>query len=79
MKNIRFFYLKFSFFGGKIFSIFEWASFRNGKEPNRTFLIEKDEKCGWGGGGGGGEVGGGGRGRGVAGDEKDFYQILRPS
>ena len=30
MKNIRFFYLKnFHFFGGKIFSIFEWACFRN--------------------------------------------------
>ena len=34
MKNIRFlfFFFKFSiffFFGGKIFSIFEWACFRN--------------------------------------------------
>ena len=30
-KNIRFFFFigKFSFFGGKIFSIFEWACFRN--------------------------------------------------
>ena len=29
MKDIRFFYLKFSFFGGKIFIIFELACFRN--------------------------------------------------
>ena len=37
MKNIRVFYLEFSFFfGGNIFSIFEWACFHNLKTTSWT-------------------------------------------
>ena len=38
MKNIRFFFRKFSFFGGKFFSIFEQACFHNVNVTCQTLL-----------------------------------------
>ena len=40
MKNIRMFYLKIFIFGGKIFSVFEEACFRNGYSGG-NFLYAK--------------------------------------
>ena len=46
-KISEFFIWKFSFFGGKIFIIFEQACFRNGKMPHliRIYSLPPDEKC----------------------------------
>ena len=38
MKKYHFFIRKFSFFGCKIFNIFEWACFRNNKN-GRTMIL----------------------------------------
>ena len=45
MKNVRAFHLKFLVFGGEIFSIFEYACFRNGHE--KRHLLDTWFKLPW--------------------------------